>query len=102
MSLLSTLSDEVAAMVDKIGPALVHVRALTSRSPAMGSGSGVLIDSDGHFLTNSHVVRGSTAVEADLFDGRSRIADVVGDDPATDLALLRISDTAGLPYAGLG
>jgi S1-C subfamily serine protease len=102
MSLLSTLSDEVAAIVDTIGPALVHVRALSSRSPAMGSGSGVLIDADGHFLTNSHVVRGATAVEADLADGRSRIADVVGDDPPTDLALLRISDTSNLPHANLG
>jgi S1-C subfamily serine protease len=103
MSLLSTLSDEVAAIVERIGPALLHVRALSSRSPAMGSGSGVLIDADGHFLTNSHVVRGATAVEADLFDGRTRIADVVGDDPATDLALLRIPDSpTALPHADLG
>src|SRR4051812_46925906 len=93
MSLLSTLSDEVAAIVDKIGPALVHVRALTSRSPHMSSGSGVLIDADGHFPTNSPVIRHAPAVEVDLSDGRTRIADIVGDDPATDLALLRITDS---------
>jgi S1-C subfamily serine protease len=102
MSLLSNLSDEVAAVVERIGPALVHVRALSARSPAMGSGSGVLIDADGHFLTNSHVVRNSTAVEVDLSDGRTRIADIIGDDPATDLALLRITDTATLAHASLG
>jgi S1-C subfamily serine protease len=106
MSLLSNLSDEVSALVDKTGPALVHVRALTSSSPHMGSGSGVLIDADGHFLTNSHVIRHATAVEVDLSDGRTRIADIVGDDPATDLALLRVTDTATsngpLPHAQLG
>src|SRR6478735_3236993 len=102
MSLLSNLSDEVAAIADHIGPALVHVRALNQRSPAIGSGSGVLIDADGHFLTNSHVVRHATAVEVDLFDGRTRIADLIGDDPATDLALLRITDAPQPPHASLG
>jgi S1-C subfamily serine protease len=78
----------------------------------MSSGSGVLIDADGHFLTNSHVIRHATAVEVDLSDGRTRIADIVGDDPATDLALLRITDTSStsptttttppLPHASLG
>jgi S1-C subfamily serine protease len=102
MSLLSNLSDEVAAIVDRTGPGLVHVRALTSRSPATASGSGVLIDADGHFLTNSHVVRHATAVEVDLFDGRTRIADLIGDDPVTDLALLRITDAPLPPHAALG
>lgn len=102
MSLLSALSDEVSSVVEKVGSALVHVRALRGNSPGMSSGSGVLVDADGHFLSNSHVVRGATAVEADFADGKTRIADVVGDDPATDLALLRVSDTAGLAHAELG
>lgn len=68
----------------------------------MASGSAVLIDSDGYVLTNSHVVRGATAIEADLSDGRSRIADVVGDDPSTDLALLRVHDVGGIAHARLG
>jgi S1-C subfamily serine protease len=102
MSLLSSLSDEVSSVVEKVGTALVHVRALRGHHPGMASGSGVLVDADGHFLTNSHVVRGATAVEADFADGRTRIADVVGDDPATDLALLRIADATGLAHAELG
>ncbi|MDZ4774964.1 MAG: trypsin-like peptidase domain-containing protein [Planctomycetota bacterium] len=102
MNLLSSLSDEIARLAESVGPALVHVRALRSNHPAMAGGSGVLIDSDGHFLTNSHVVRGATAIEADLSDGRSRIADVIGDDPSTDLALLRVHDTGGIAHARLG
>jgi S1-C subfamily serine protease len=102
MSLLLTLSDEVAAIVQSIGPALVHVRGLRERSPAMASGSGVIIDADGHILTNSHVVRGSTAFEVELGDGRTLIADLLGDDPATDIALLRAGEHGSMPFARLG
>lgn len=91
MSLIHSLSDEVARLVESVSPAVVHVRALSAGRPGTASGSGVLVDREGHFLTNSHVVRGATAVEAELADGRTAIADVVGDDPATDLALLRVA-----------
>src|SRR5688572_15896187 len=102
MSLLLTLSDEVAAIVQSIGPAPVHVRGLRERSPAMASGSGVIIDADGHILTNSHVVRGSTAFEVELGDGRTLIADLLGEDPATDIALLRAGEPGAMPFARLG
>jgi len=102
MSLLQSLSDEVAAIVEAVGPAVVHVRALRQDRAATASGSGVLIDTEGHFLTNSHVVRASTAVEAELADGRTLLADIVGDDPVTDLALLRLHGGPVTAAARLG
>ncbi len=102
MSLLQSLSDEVAAIVEAVGPAVVHVRALRQDRAGTASGSGVLIDTEGHFLTNSHVVRAATAVEAELADGRTLLADVVGDDPVTDLALLRVHGGAVTAAARLG
>jgi S1-C subfamily serine protease len=66
-----------------------------------GAGSGVIIAPDGYILTNSHVVRGARDIEARLPDGRSLAAHVVGDDPYSDLALIRVPD-GGLPAAELG
>lgn len=100
MSLLRGISDEVASVVEKVGPAVLHVSTLRERGG--GSGSGVLVTPDGYALTNSHVVHGATAVEAALADGRTLLADVVGSDAATDLAVLRLSDEKGLAHATLG
>ena len=102
MSILSTLSDEVAAVVERVGPAVVHVRGMRSGSSGLASGSGVLVSRDGFTLTNSHVVRGTLGIEAELADGRTLLADLVGDDPSTDLALLKIGSETGLPFAELG
>ena len=101
MSLLNSLSDEVASIVETVSPAVVHVRAIGAGG-ASASGSGVLVSAEGDVLTNSHVVRGASGVEAELADGRTLIADVAGDDPATDLALLRLSGPAPMPHVGLG
>jgi S1-C subfamily serine protease len=102
MSLLDSLADEVASVVDQVSPSVVHVRAIsTGRAGRAGSasGSGVLVAAEGLALTNSHVVRGAVGVEAELADGRTLIADVAGDDPATDMALLRLPPTqVGSPY----
>ncbi len=104
MSTLSDLSNELASVVELIGPAVVHVSALRARGRrnGMAGGSGVLIASDGLALTNSHVVHGALGVEVTLVDGRTRLADVIGDDPATDLALLRLSSGDTVPAAELG
>jgi len=102
MGTLASLSDEVAAIVERVGPSLVHVRGLRPGRAGLSQGSGVIVDADGHALTNSHVVSGSTALEVDLSDGRSCIADLVGDDPASDLALLALGKEVGERAAELG
>jgi S1-C subfamily serine protease len=100
--LLRSISDAVASVVERVGPSVLHVRAIRERGRGLSSGSGVLFTPDGYGLTNSHVVRGAVAVEAALDDGRTVIADVVGDDPATDLAVLRLGASESLPCAPLG
>ena len=71
-------------------------------APHEGSGSGFLIDPHGYLLTNFHVVDGADRVTVTLVDGRSFRADVVGVDPAIDVALLRIPGVDGLPTVVLG
>ncbi len=101
MGILSSLSDEVAAVVGRIGPSVLHIHALRERRPGVANGSGVLVSPDGLALTNSHVVHGSMGIEAELDDGRTVLADLLGEDPATDLALLRLSGQAAYPFAEL-
>lgn len=67
----------------------------------MATGSGVIISQDGYIVTNNHVVDGADKVEITLNDKRSYIADVIGKDPATDLALLKIKET-DLPFISYG
>ena len=102
--LLDAYSRAVIAVVDAVGPAVVRVE--TPPDPAQrkpgGSGSGVIISPDGLILTNSHVVQGERAVSVTLTDSRRVEARVLGDDPDTDLALLRANDGANLPAARLG
>jgi Do/DeqQ family serine protease len=67
------------------------------RGPSQSSGSGVIINADGYVVTNNHVVQGADVVEVTLFDNRSFKAEVVGTDPDTDLALVKINQK-DLPY----
>jgi S1-C subfamily serine protease len=84
-------SETIIRVVDGIGPAVIGVRR-TSRARDLydGAGSGVIISPDGYALTNNHVVRGAGRVEGVLHDGSVVTAEVVGTDPDTDLALLRL------------
>ena len=66
-----------------------------------GSGSGVVISQDGYIVTNNHVVKGASKIEIVLNDKRSYVAEVIGTDPTTDLALLKIKET-NLPFANYG
>jgi Do/DeqQ family serine protease len=68
---------------------------------AMGLGSGVIISTDGYILTNHHVVDGADQIKVDLNDGRTLDAKLVGSDPPSDLAVLKI-DANGLPVLALG
>ena len=70
--------------------------------PRRGTGTGFLIDEDGHILTNHHVIEGAERLTVKLADGRSLRADVIGSDPDTDIALIKVSAAAPLPHATLG
>ena len=103
--LLDAYSRAVVDAVEIAGPAVVHVQvegaARGPRGPqqARGSGSGVLIAPDGLLLTNHHVISGAERIEIKLADGRHSSARVVGQDPETDLALLRAESTERFPAA---
>lgn len=71
-------------------------------SPREGSGSGFIIDAAGYVLTNHHVITGADRVTVTLSDGRAFKADVIGVDPAIDIALLQIHSRDPLPVAPLG
>ncbi len=64
-------------------------------------GSGFIVDAAGHIVTNNHVVEGATRVTVKLDDGRELVASIVGRDPRTDLALLKV-EAANLPHLSLG
>ena len=67
------------------------------QGPSQSSGSGVIINADGYIVTNNHVVQGADVVDVTLSDNRSYKAEVIGTDPDTDLALIRINQKP-LPY----
>jgi S1-C subfamily serine protease len=101
---LDPWSRVIVGAVDAVGPAVARVE--TDGDPAQrrrgGTGSGVIISPDGLVLTNSHVVNGAHRVRLTLADAQHAEARVVGDDPHSDLALLRVTDDTTLPAARLG
>lgn len=93
---LDAYSQAVVNVVESVSPAVISVSG-----EGHGSGSGFLITPDGYAITNSHVAGGRSKLIAETNDGDRVTAKVVGDDPATDLALLRL-ESRDLPFAGLG
>ena len=91
---LDPYSAQVVHAYELVAPAVVHIAG-------RGQGSGVIFTPDGYVLTNSHVIAGSDALKVSLGDGRTLPATLVGDDPETDLAVLRLPG-AGYPAAELG
>jgi S1-C subfamily serine protease len=95
--LLDSYSKTVSGVVEKIGPTVVNIRAHNddragrNGAESGGTGSGFVIAPDGFILTNSHVVHGATRLEVTLADGRQCDALLVGEDPETDLAVIRIN-----------
>jgi len=107
--LLDAYSRAVIGAVEKISPAVVNIevhQSVRSRRRAEpqerhGGGSGFVFTPDGLILTNSHVVHDASRIEVTVADGRRFPARIIGDDRATDLAVIQI-DGSGLTAVGLG
>jgi len=93
-ALLDAYSQAVIRVVERVAASVVNVRR------GQSGGSGVIVTPDGYALTNAHVVDGAQAVEVTLGSGKEARAQVVGSDPATDLAVIRIAES-GLQAAEL-
>ncbi len=92
---LDAFSNAVVGVADRLRPAVVNLRV------GRGGGSGVLFAPDGFLLTNHHVVDGARRVKVRMNDGTELAGEVVGNDPWTDLAVVR-ADGHDLPFATLG
>src|SRR5881394_3116470 len=92
--LLDEYSRTVVGAVDRVAPAVANIeiqqRSQNHQRHIGGSGSGFVITPDGFILTNSHVIHGATRIVVNLSGGRDYPAQLIGDDPETDLAVIRI------------
>lgn len=119
-SLLDAYSGAVIGALERVAPAVTFIEVVHhagsaargggpkgraapgARRPVRGSGSGFLFTPDGYLLTNSHVIQGSAEITVRLNDDTRFSADLVGNDPDSDLAVLRIGSPAALPYVEFG
>jgi S1-C subfamily serine protease len=100
--LLDAYSEAVSGVADSVGPAVVRVDTRKGGRQDGGVGSGVIISPDGLVVTNSHVVGGASTIRLADSEGRTTDAQLIGEDPDTDLALIRANAARDLPAAKLG
>src|SRR5690606_12818702 len=85
-----TISSEVADLYEQVRPSIVRINALAGNSNSGGVGSGIVLDKEGHILTNNHVIENFSEIDAVFADGTAATAVVVGRDPGNDLAVLKV------------
>ncbi|MBL8888257.1 MAG: trypsin-like peptidase domain-containing protein [Phycisphaerales bacterium] len=99
--ILERLNLAIRAVADSVEPSVVHIDVLapegTRRRFVGATGSGWIFNARGHIVTNAHVVRGSRFVRVQLYDGRATQATIVGIDPFTDIAVLKIDAETLVP-----
>jgi S1-C subfamily serine protease len=98
--LLDAYSQAVIHVVETVSPAVISVFGRDANGRG-GAGSGFVVTPDGYAITNSHVIEERLELMAETTDGDKLRVELVGDDPATDLAVVRLAAT-GLPYTRLG
>jgi S1-C subfamily serine protease len=98
---LDPYSEVVAQAFDRVSPAVASITARSASGHPVGHGSGVLYTPDGYLLTNAHVASAAAELSASLTDGREVRAVRVGDDPETDIAVLRLAGN-GFSHASFG
>jgi serine protease Do len=108
MASLTAIEGQVTSAVEKLSESVVGIDSTKLARdyrfglvPIEGQGSGVIIDANGTIVTNHHVIDDAAKVQVNLKDGRSLLGEVIGSDPATDVALVRVH-AENLPYATLG
>jgi S1-C subfamily serine protease len=108
----STLSkpQDIQGVLERVQPGVVSIKTQAFQRgvfgdaiPQQGAGTGMIITSDGDVLTNAHVVKGATSIKVTLFNEKEpRDADLLGSDPGSDVAVIKIRDASNLPTVALG
>src|SRR5271163_1160221 len=105
---LTSIENQVTDAVEKLSESVVGIDSTKLTRdyrfglvPIEGQGSGVIIDSKGTIVTNHHVIDDAAKVQVNLKDGRTFVGEVIGSDPATDVALVKVNGE-NLPFAILG